>query len=286
MPGSPPSLADTSVLAAFGHPDDEGFGCGGLLALLADGGARITMVCATNGDVGEISDPGLATPQNLGQVRREEMRRAMAVTGITDVRFLGYRDSGMDGTDDNDHPDSLLQAEPGRVVAQVVQVIRETRPDVVLTHDPTGGYGHPDHITIHNHVTQAFSLAADPGYQPDPDAASSPWQPRLLYWVCFPRSNFRRWWRQMQDAGITPPFASQEIDTIGTPDELVTTVVNVAAYLDVKMASLRCHRTQLNPNGAFSQMPEHLLRESMSSEYFGLAAPEGAGKDADLLAGL
>lgn len=254
--------------------------------MLADGGARITMVCATNGDVGEISDPSLATPQTLGQVRREEMRRAMAVTGITDVRFLGYRDSGMDGTDDNDHPDSLLQAEPGRVVAQVVQVIRETRPDVVLTHDPTGGYGHPDHITIHNHVTQAFSLAADPGYQPDPNESSPPWQPRLLYWVCFPRSNFRRWWRQMQDAGITPPFASQEIDTIGTPDELVTTVVNVAAYLDVKMTSLRCHRTQLNPNGAFSQMPEHLLRESMSSEYFGLAAPESAGKEADLLAGL
>ena len=237
MPGSPPSLADTSVLAAFGHPDDEGFGCGGLLALLADGGARITMVCATNGDVGEISDPGLATPQNLGQVRREEMRRAMAVTGITDVRFLGYRDSGMDGTDDNDHPDSLLQAEPGRVVAQVVQVIRETRPDVVLTHDPTGGYGHPDHITIHNHVTQAFSLAADPGYQPDPDAASSPWQPRLLYWVCFPRSNFRRM-VAAYDAGRghhARPLPARRVDTIGTPDELVTTVVNVAAYLDVKI---------------------------------------------------
>lgn len=254
--------------------------------MLADRGARITMVCATNGDVGEISDPSLATPQNLGQVRREEMRRAMAVTGITDVRFLGYRDSGMAGTDDNDHPHSLLQAEPDLVVAQVVELVRETRPDAVLTHDPTGGYGHPDHVTMNRRVTQAFSLAADPGYRPDPAEASPPWHPRLLYWVCFPRSNFRRWWRQMQEAGITPPFASQEIETIGTPDEMVTTVVDVAAYLDVKIASLHCHQTQIAPNGAFSQMPEHLLRESMSAEYFGLAAPEGAGKDADLLAGL
>ena len=254
--------------------------------MLVDRGARITMVCATNGDVGEISDPNLATPETLGQVRREEMRRAMDVTGIADVRFLGYRDSGMAGTEDNDHPDSLLQAEPDRVVAQVVQVIRETRPDVVLTHDPTGGYGHPDHVTMQQRVTQAFSRAADPGYQPDPDQALPPWQSRLLYWVCFPRSNFRRIWRQMVDAGITPPFASQEVDTIGTPDELVTTVVDVADYLDAKINSLNCHRTQIDPNGPFSQMPEHLLRESMSTEYFSLAAPEGANKNTDLLARL
>ena len=286
MPGSPHSLADTSVLAAFGHPDDEGFGCGGLLAMLVDRGARITMVCATNGDVGEISDPNLATPETLGRVRREEMRRAMDVTGIADVRFLGYRDSGMAGAEDNDHPDSLLQAEPDRVVAQVVQVIRETRPAVVLTHDPTGGYGHPDHVTMQQRVTQAFSLAADLSYAPGGDTGAAPWQPRLLYWVCFPRSNFRRMWQLMIDAGITPPFASQEVDTIGTPDELVTTVVDVSTYLDVKINSLNCHRTQIDPNGPFSQMPEHLLRESMSTEYFALAAPEGPGKDPDLLARL
>ena len=278
MPGPSPDLSHLSVLAAFGHPDDEGFGCGGLLAMLADRGARITMICATNGDVGEISDPALAIPETLGQVRREEMRRAMDVTGIADVRFLGYRDSGMAGTEDNEHPDSLLQAEPRRVVSQVVEVIRETRPDIVLTHDPTGGYGHPDHVTIQRHVTEAFALAADAG--------GAPRQPRLLYWVCFPRSNFRRMWQQMIDAGITPPFASQEVETIGTPDELVTTVVDVSAYVDVKVESLNCHRTQIDPNGPFSQLPEHLLRESMSTEYFALAAPEDAGKDADLLAGL
>ena len=254
--------------------------------MLADRGARITMVCATNGDVGEISDPSLATPQTLGQVRREEMRRAMAVTGISDVRFLGYRDSGMAGTDDNNHPHSLLQAEPDRVVAQVVEVIRETRPDAVLTHDPTGGYGHPDHVTMNLHVTQAFSLAADPGYQPDPDEASPPWQPRLLYWVCFPRSNFRRMWRQMVDAGITPPFASQEVDTIGTPDELVTTVVNVAAYLG--------RQDSLAPLPPHPDQPQRRLLADARTPAAGVherrilcpGRAQRRGQRADLLAGL
>ena len=103
-------IAGLTVLAVFAHPDDEGFGCGGVLAILASRGARLITVVATNGDVGEISDPALATTENLGQVRQDEMRRAMAVTGAAEVRFLGYRDSGMDGTEDNKHPDSLNQA--------------------------------------------------------------------------------------------------------------------------------------------------------------------------------
>ena len=104
MPQKALDLAGLSVMAAFGHPDDEGFGCGGAMALLVARGARITLVCATNGDVGEISDPALATPDTLAQVRQEELRQAMAVTGVQDLRFLGYRDSGMPGTADNNHP--------------------------------------------------------------------------------------------------------------------------------------------------------------------------------------
>ena len=136
-----------TVFAAFAHPDDEGFGCGGTLAALVAGGHRVTLICATNGDVGEISDPALATPETLWQVRQRELRTAMDVTGIEDVRFLNYRDSGMAGTEDNDHQSSLFQAPEAKVVEQVAAVIRETRPDVVITHDPTGGYGHPDHVT-------------------------------------------------------------------------------------------------------------------------------------------
>ena len=134
----PQSVSGLSTLAVFAHPDDEGFGSGGSLAMLVAGGARITLVCATNGDAGEVSDPELATPETLAQVRREELRQAMNITGVTDLRFLGYRDSGMAGTDDNNHPDALARANADLVTDQLVAIIREVQPELVITFDPTG----------------------------------------------------------------------------------------------------------------------------------------------------
>ncbi len=270
-------LSDLSVLAAFAHPDDEAFGVGGTLAMLASRGARITLVCATNGDVGEISDPALATPENLAQVRQEELRQAMTVTGISDVRFLNYRDSGMDGTADNSNPASLNQAPAGQVSAQLAEIIEELRPRLVFTHDPTGGYGHPDHRAVYSHTTHAFTQA----FVQSGGAGNE-----FLYSVCFPRSNFRRMWQQMEDMGIEPPFAKLEVEKIGSPDGAVTTVRDVTEYVDIKIASLDCHRTQMNPNGPFAQLPKPMLREIMSTEYFTLAQPENAGEGSDLLAGL
>jgi len=286
MLGNSSELSGLSVLGVFAHPDDEGFGCGGTLAMLVDRGARITLVCVTNGDVGEISDPALATPENLYLVRQEELRQAMAVTGVQDIRFLGYRDSGMEGTADNDHPDSLYQAQPDRVAERLAGIMAEVRPDLVQTHDPTGGYGHPDHKMVYESTTRAFLLAGDALSADEPGGGDRPWGPRRLYYVCFPRSNFRRWWRQMQDLGIEPPFASQEVETMGSPDEAVTTTLDVSAYVDTKMKSLNCHRTQIRMDGAFARLPEEMMREIMSTEYFTLAFPENADKSADLLAGL
>ena len=270
-------LTGLSVLAAFAHPDDEGFGVGGTLAMLASRGARITLVCATNGDVGEISDPALATPENLAQVRQEELRQAMTVTRVSDVRFLNYRDSGMDGTADNSHPASLNQAPTGQVSARLAEIIAEVRPRLVFTHDPTGGYGHPDHRAIYRHTTLAFTQSINQS-RGDGD--------EFLYYVCFPRRNFRRMWQQLKDMGIEPPFASLDVEKIGSPDEAVTTVRDVADYVDIKIASLDCHRTQMSPNGPFAQLPKPMLREIMSTEYFTLARPEKVGEDSDFLAGL
>ena len=112
-------ISRLSVLACYAHPDDEGFASGGLLAMLAAGGARVTLVCATNGDIGEISDPALATPENLWQVRKQELRDAMDITGISDVRFLDYRDSGMEGWDDNNHPNAYCNASTETVVERL-----------------------------------------------------------------------------------------------------------------------------------------------------------------------
>ena len=279
-------LSGLRVLAAFAHPDDEGFSCGGTLAMLADLGASITMACLTNGDVGEISDPSLATPQTLAQVRQEEMRQATLVIGAADVRFLGYRDSGMAGTADNNHPNSLYQAPPDQVVGRQVAIIREVRPDMIITHDPTGGYGHPDHVTTYARVTQAFALAGDgAAHPPQAGSGDQPWTPRLLYHACFPRSVMRRIWQEMRDAGVTPPFASLAGESLGSPDEAVTTLVNVGAYVDTKMTSLACHRTQMDPNGPFAQLPAEASRQIMSTEYFTLAVPHGVENE-DLLANL
>ena len=261
-----------NVLAVFAHPDDEGFGCGGTLAALVAGGHRVTLVCATNGDVGEISDPALATPETLWKVRQVELRTAMDVTGIRDVRFLNYRDSGMAGTDDNSHPSSLFQAPSERVVDQVASVIREVNPDLVITHDPTGGYGHPDHITICRHTETAVEQCRS-GEDPQ------------LYYLCFPRSVFQRMWQAMVDADILPPFAADDIGTLGTPDDEVTTVRNVVRYLAVKKESLECHRTQIERDGPFARLSQDIVDEIMSTEYFQLATAS-AGSDQDLLAQL
>ena len=266
------TLSRLSVLACFAHPDDEGFSSGGLLAMLAAGGARVTLVCATNGDVGEISDPSLATPENLWQVRQQELRNAMTVTGIDDVRFLNYRDSGMDGTDDNRHPDAYCNAASDAVINRLAGVISEVTPHVVLTHDPSGGYGHPDHKAMSGHATAAVARASDP------DGATP-----LLYYVCFPRNVFRRWWQEMTDRGITPPFAVAAVDALGTPDEDVTTTLDVSPWVETKLKSLACHRTQIHDDGPFGQLPQDVVHRLMGAEFYQLAAPPGA---MDLLATL
>ena len=261
-----------TALFLFAHPDDEAFGSGGVLAGLVRQGHGVTVVCATNGDVGEISDPDLATPENLWEVRQGELRRAMAVTGVEDVRFLGYRDSGMVGTPDNENSSSLVKAEPAKVEAQIAALIEELSPDIVITHDPTGGYGHPDHITICERATAVVeSMGA---HRPH------------LYYACFPRSHFQRMWQAMIDADITPPFAKEDLDSIGTPDDYVTTVIDVSAYVAVKQEALQCHRTQLDPNGPFSKLTPDLMTAWMSTEYFCLKRPDGGETQADILVGL
>ena len=269
-------LTHLRLLFSFAHPDDEGFGSGGTLAMLVARGAQVTLVCGTNGDVGEISDPALATPETLAQVRQQELRDAMAVTGVTDIRFLNYRDSGMEGTEDNEHPNSLHQADPQVVVSALVEIMKETRPNVVVTHDPSGGYGHPDHKAMCIHTSDAYALAAN-----DPEMMGA-----YLYFVCFPRSSFQRMWRKMVEMDISPPFASQDIDKVGTPDDEVTTVLDISKYVDTKIDSLNCHRTQINPDGPFALLPQEMMREIMGTEYYTLVFPPDAPSEVDLLARL
>lgn len=264
-------MQNRSLLAVFAHPDDESFGTGGTLAHYAASGVRVTLVCATRGEVGEISDPALATPETLGMVREAELRAAARALGISEILFLGYRDSGMSGTPENGHIDAFINVPAEQVIVQLTGIIRRVQPHVVVTFEPNGGYGHPDHIAIHRHTVAAFSAAAVSSRYPEEGA---PWQPNRLYYTAIPRSFFLEMRDRMVDLGIDiSAFPRLTGDIIGWPDEQVHAVLDVSHTVDAKWAALNCHRTQFGPDNLFRRLPEALTRQMMSREYFAQAYP-------------
>lgn len=262
-----------SILASFAHPDDEAFGCGGTLARYAAQGADVHLVCATRGDVGEIADPALAGPDSLPHVREQELRCAARIMGLPEPILLGYRDSGMAGTADNFHPRAFANVPADEVVARLVGLMRELRPRAVITFDPNGGYGHPDHMAIHRHTVAAFHAAGDPDRFP---GQGPPWRPERLFYTAFPRSFFREIRERLLAMGVTStPFdnLTPRPEEMGWPDEMVNVVVDVAAQIDAKWGALACHRTQIGNGNPVRQLPEETVRRLFSKEYFYLASP-------------
>jgi LmbE family N-acetylglucosaminyl deacetylase len=263
-----------TLLAVFPHPDDES-ACSGTLALAADRGWRVVIAVATRGEAGEIADPSLATPDNLGAVREAEMRAACKVLGIEDVRFLGYRDSGMAGTPENELPTSLHRADPERVTGQLVGLIRELRPQIVLTFEPFGIYGHPDHIAVSRYTTQAFHLAADPTAFSE---TGEPWQPHGLYYCAFPLAWFNQILERMRALNLETSgleqINAQIKDNAEKVADQITHEIDVSAYVDAKVASLACHRTQLTPHAPFYHLLKPQMVDLMAREYLIQAWPE------------
>ncbi|HSF80871.1 MAG TPA: PIG-L family deacetylase [Anaerolineales bacterium] len=261
-----------TLLAVYAHPDDEAFGTGGSLAQYARDGVRVTLVCATRGEVGEISDPSFATRETLGQVRESELRCAAETMGVAEVIFLDYRDSGMDGTPENEDPRAFINAPADEVVAKLVGIIRRVQPDVVVTFEPNGGYGHPDHIAIHKHTVEAFHAAADPASHIDLGAA---WQPQRLFYSAIPRSFFQGMVTRMKALGEdVSDFERFEQDGRGWPDEMVNVTIDVTSTVEAKWEALECHRTQFGPGNLFRRLPEKEIKQLMSREYFALAWPK------------
>jgi LmbE family N-acetylglucosaminyl deacetylase len=262
-----------SILAIYAHPDDEAFGTGGALSCYADSGVDVYLVCATRGEAGEISDPSFASPENLGQVREEELRCAAETMGIKELIFLDYRDSGMAGTPENEDPRAFVNAPAEKVVPQLVGIIRRLQPKVIVTFEPNGGYGHPDHIAIHKHTVAAFHAAADPTLYPE--QGDSPWQAERLFYTAIPRSFFQKLREQLvemgEDAGDLDQF---EEDGAGWPDEKVNVTLDVSESVEEKWEALNCHRTQFGPGNLFRRIPEARAKELMSHEHFALAWPK------------
>jgi mycothiol S-conjugate amidase len=262
-------MVQRTLLAVFAHPDDEAFGCGGTLAREAANGTQVILVCATRGEMGEISDPALATPDTLGNVREAELRNAAQVLGLQSVRFLPYRDSGMAGTADNKHPDAFANAPAEQVVDQLVQIIREAEPQIIITFDPDGGYGHPDHIAAHRHTVAAFHAAADARRAPGP-----PWRADRLFYAVTPRGMFNRMRDLLAAAGEDTGDLDQFAEAgLGWPDDRVNVTIDVSATLDAKWAALNAHRTQFGADNPFRRLPEADVRALISREYFVLADP-------------
>ena len=178
-----------TILAVLAHPDDESFGLGGTLALYSRKGYDTYLVCATRGEAGSVDAEFLNGFKDTAELRTEELRRAAKHLGLKEVFFLGYRDSGMPGSEDNRHPQAQINHSIDEVAGRIVKYIRELKPDIVLTFDPIGGYKHPDHIHVHLATTLAFEKAEDASFHPE---AGAPFKPQALYYQVFPRE-FLKW---------------------------------------------------------------------------------------------
>lgn len=282
-------MAKYRLLSAFAHPDDEQ-GVSGLMHKYASEGVDVTLVCATRGEAGEIA-PGVdATTDNLGQVREEEMRCAVEKIGVNNLYFLDYRDSGMDGTQENQDPRCFWQANLFEVTEKLVRIIRRHKPQVIVTFDANGGYGHPDHIKIHQAALMAYFVAGDARAYPDQITKEDlqPWTVAKLYFGAFPRSRFARYAELAQQAGVDLGVPMQEFLKRAQPDEIITTRIDVAPYVDLKLNALFCHASQMNPNSIFNKIPMEIRRDGIKLETLVRAESRVVvqGEETDLFTGV
>ena len=235
------------LLFSFAHPDDESFSCGGTIARATALGAHVTIISATRGERGESAIVALDTPETLAAVREQELRFAMALLGVADVRLLGYWDSGMVGTPANADPRAFMQVPRDEVVTLLVVQIRALRPAIVVTFGEDGGYGHPDHIAIHYATVEAVRLAAQPQYRPE---LGAPWQIGAFYFTAAPREVLLEF--ASRNEGPFRHLSEEARQRIGTPDDQITTRVDVASLLDLKAAAILAHRSQVGDPSRFT----------------------------------
>lgn len=282
--GTPADAATAEpVLFVYAHPDDEAFGCAGSIALLTGRGVPVVLVCATRGEAGEISDPRLATRATIGAVREAELRAAMAVVGVADIRLLGYRDSGMAGTAENDDPRAFVNAPAAEVVAQIAAQIRAIRPAAIVTFGPDGIYGHPDHLFVHRAAVAAVEAAADPA---QPTGLGEPWRAQALYYGAVPRERLEA--MAQRSDGPFRHLSAEERAQLGTPEAEIDTVVDVAELRETKERAIRAHRTQVGEGGPMADLPREQVAQFLSREFFRRAPLpwDGAARGEDPLGAL
>jgi N-acetyl-1-D-myo-inositol-2-amino-2-deoxy-alpha-D-glucopyranoside deacetylase len=281
-------VSDLALLCVHPHPDDESIACGGVLARYADAGRRVGVVTCTGGEEGENLAGIELGDEELVSHRRRELRDALAILGVHEHRYLGYRDSGMVGTPANDHPEAFHRADLYEASARLARVLRETRPDVVVSDDEHGTYGHPDHVKAHRVTERAVAMAADPWWVTD-DLA--PWQVRKRYVYTVARSRMFAMHQRLLDEGLASPFGERPVEApddleLGVPDDDITTTVEVSAVLDRKRAAMAAHRSQIGEDSFFLNLPDAVARDFFGHEHFVLLHGDPGPREDDLFDGL
>lgn len=294
-----------TILVVHGHPDDESIHIGGTLARYAAKGVRVVCVTATRGELGEIVDRELATPANqarLGEIRLEEMDRALAILGPIESRWLGYRDSGVAGDARNADPDAFWSVDPDDAAGRVSRVMRELRPQVVITHSEAGGDGHPDHIAAARATRAAFERAGDDTAWPEQIAQGlQPWSPSKLYETHAQLNRREKVRRLVAEVGIAAsvpvviqaaarwrPRIERLRARVGAGQGTATTRVDVRPWIDLRTAAIRVFRTQVPPTSPLLALSSDEQRRLTPTEDFTLRqsrVPTSFPED-DLLAGI
>ena len=278
------------LLALFAHPDDEAFPVGGALAAHVARGVAIRLVTATLGEEGEIRQEGAATRETLPSIRRIELACAVRALGLAEHEVLGYRDSGMAKSSSNSHPNAYINAPSAEVVESLVAEIRRFRPQVVLTFDPAGLYGHPDHIAVCHHATEAFRLASKPSAFPHQLVEGlQPHSADRLFYSARPKGFRTMWASKLRGAGIDFPMPSPEQMEQGAPAEEIHLEMDVDDHLEAKMACILCHRTQVAPDWPYHRVPREVSASILGREYYIRAFPPvqpGEQVSADFFEGL
>jgi LmbE family N-acetylglucosaminyl deacetylase len=275
MPGLARPTDGLTLMAVHAHPDDEVLGTGGVFARYSEEGIRTVLVVCTNGEQGD--GPGGVKPGEPGHdgaavaaTRLAELGKSVSYLGVRDVELLGYRDSGMAGWSANADPGVFCNIPLAEPAERVEDLMRQYRPQVVVTYDENGNYGHPDHIQAHR-----VAVAA----------AEATGIPLKFYYSAVPKSGFARLRAALEASGAD----IEEIDVpedFGTPDEMITTDIDVSAYVERKLAALAAHGSQTE-NSFFSRLPDDVVRLALSHESFVLrSAPSGLAREDDLFAGL
>ena len=242
-----------TLVTFHAHPDDESIATGGVIARAVAEGHRAVLVLATRGEVGEVAEGFLQPGEDLGPRRPEETLGSAEILGVNRVAFLGYRDSGIDGTATNDDPAAFCNADLEEAAARLAAILADERADVLTVYDDHGGYGHPDHIQVHRVGHRAAELAATP--------------------ELFEATMNRDYIRTMMESAIDALPESMErpdvdLSEFGTPDGQITTGIDVRDYTDLKRSAMAAHASQIGEHSFFLQLPAEAFREAFGWEWF------------------